>query len=777
MELNGAWEYRWGDSPTDPQGFVWASEPFGAPGWASLAFPGIPHDRPRGDEFLWERTRLPSEGRWNAPALFVPVIDQLAEVFLDGRLIYRFGDLASGRFAGYPWHMIPLGSSWAGKTLTFRIRSSHVNIGITAGAVLGSERAHHGAVVRSSVDGLVASALLLFLGVLGGILWIVRRERLHGQFALVCLGFGAFLSSYAQPARFLLLDRPLFWIHLEVLALHSLGPFMMGFIDALLGGRVLRWAWRLTGPWPLVAAGLTLAGVPVMKTLPPGQVLLLVNTVIGLVVVGRHAVQGNVDARLVAGGFALLCLSAVHDVLTTNGFLPWGVRLTMAGVVMLMMSLAAVLVRRFFEVHRQLAQLSRSLEHLLEGTREMSSERDLMLAVGHAAEHLVRDLAPVRTADTWIYFLDRNRSDRCRGHRVLAAGKPVVEDAITRSLFAFPEAQSALEKGRCVITARKELLVPVLWGEARLGFLLCTPLASEALSEAEQRFVEALAASLGVALENIHFLGEAETKGRLEVELQAAQAVQESLLPTPIEVPGLELAASYRSAAQTSGDWYFHHYHPTLRQLDVLVGDVTGHGAPAALLSGVVCGTVRNAFASLDRQLIADAEQRLREVCAAVNRVIYQTSRGQMSMTMIFLSIDLTTGEAVAINAGSPYPSWRKQSGTVTSIGAPGSRLGDHREPRVEAERIRLSVGDTLFLFTDGLVENRGPDGGVFHERALRRLLREDGPAQVLQQRVLEAARGVWRDEEPADDVTTLVLRWTQQADGALQPREAQRAS
>ncbi len=131
----GAWEYRWGDSPHLGSGeFLWAQPGATAErDWRRFTPPGTPPGR-AGSKFLWLRSRLVGPRAHDA-AMFILLVDQIFEAYLDGVLIYRFGVLdgpGAGQPAGWAPHYLPLGDDYQGKELTLRVYSEHVEIGVVA---------------------------------------------------------------------------------------------------------------------------------------------------------------------------------------------------------------------------------------------------------------------------------------------------------------------------------------------------------------------------------------------------------------------------------------------------------------------------------------------------------------------------------------------------------------------------------------------------------------------------------------------------------------------
>jgi len=274
---------------------------------------------------------------------------------------------------------------------------------------------------------------------------------------------------------------------------------------------------------------------------------------------------------------------------------------------------------------------------------------------------------------------------------------------------------------------------------------------------------------------------QAEIRRRLEQELDDAKVVQKALLPPAGgegQFPNCEIARYYQSASETGGDWYGYSYSPETQSITLYMGDVTGHGLPSALLSGVVCGAVYSAEYTHGmlgaREPRLAAERQLRNLADVVNRIVLQTGKGELLMTMAFMNVHLRTGQVAFLNAGHNMPYLVKGGGngapqqptstTVSNIVSRGSRLGEGPKPEFEVVHTKLEAGDVIVLYTDGLTENQGPDGKVFSVRDMKQVLGVRRSAGEIRDEVVARARGVWKDAPLADDHSLLVFRFLPQA-------------
>jgi serine phosphatase RsbU (regulator of sigma subunit) len=142
-------------------------------------------------------------------------------------------------------------------------------------------------------------------------------------------------------------------------------------------------------------------------------------------------------------------------------------------------------------------------------------------------------------------------------------------------------------------------------------------------------------------------------------------------------------------------------------------------------------------------------------VVGRLDRMVVRYGTEQL-VTLVYAVADAATGTLVMTNAGHPPPSLVREDGTVAQLPlADGPPLGVSRLAR-EQRTVSLAVGDTLLLFTDGLVERRGEDiddGLARLARALPALAAPDPGAGL--RRVVESVR----DETYDDDIAALALR------------------
>jgi anti-sigma regulatory factor (Ser/Thr protein kinase) len=238
-------------------------------------------------------------------------------------------------------------------------------------------------------------------------------------------------------------------------------------------------------------------------------------------------------------------------------------------------------------------------------------------------------------------------------------------------------------------------------------------------------------------------------RARLAVQDRIAQSLQRSLLPRRLpRVPGLRMAARYLPATEDSsvgGDWYdvIELGH---RRLALTIGDVAGHGMAAATFMG----QLRSATRAYARETESPGE-----LLSKLSR--FSELEHTRMATMIYATINLDTWVVNLARAGHPYPLLLHADGTSTYLTeAAGPPLGVGSAVTYGDQRLVLGPGETLLLYTDGLIERRG-ERLTEGEDALAEAVRSatDDPELMCQEIIAKLTE----PKESADDVAVLVLK------------------
>ncbi|MDF2692866.1 MAG: hypothetical protein K0S65_1249 [Labilithrix sp.] len=286
-----------------------------------------------------------------------------------------------------------------------------------------------------------------------------------------------------------------------------------------------------------------------------------------------------------------------------------------------------------------------------------------------------------------------------------------------------------------------------------------------AFSTADLELLNGMAATAAMMLQNARMHDETLLRDRLKYDLELAAKIQKSFLPREvISVEGLELFAEYRAAYTVGGDFY-DVFWVGEDKLAVFVGDISGKGIAAALLMARISSELRVA---------ALAHVEPASVMTAMNEAILASDQPELFFTAVYLTFDVKTGEVNLANAGHPTPYWCRPGKPIEPItGGASSAIGILDDPGFTATSFHLGHGDSLVLYTDGVVEAANARGHLYGSERLETCL-----AGVTSTRPNDIAEGILRSVEEyamdtavSDDLTLFICHRTLSRSATLQPQ------
>jgi len=236
-------------------------------------------------------------------------------------------------------------------------------------------------------------------------------------------------------------------------------------------------------------------------------------------------------------------------------------------------------------------------------------------------------------------------------------------------------------------------------------------------------------------------------------QLELARAVQQSLLPSPLErEKRFELVARFAPAQGVAGDFY--DYFPLGPDaMAFYLGDVQGKGLEGAMYAALVSGIMRG----LQKSGTPPAH-----LLTFLNQRLCLRPIPNKFCTLSYVVFEVAGRRFSYANAGLPFPLLLRQ-GRATRVELPGYPLGLFENATYEQQEISLDPGDCVLFFTDGLTDSlenqRERDG----ELVVRRLLESNASdsAEQLAERLLNRLPPAGSKHTPhlADDATFLLLR------------------
>jgi serine phosphatase RsbU (regulator of sigma subunit) len=301
---------------------------------------------------------------------------------------------------------------------------------------------------------------------------------------------------------------------------------------------------------------------------------------------------------------------------------------------------------------------------------------------------------------------------------------------------------------------RSELAVPIV---SEAGVIGCLNVESDRASfftpadaELLQFFASAAALSIAKALLHRQVL----EKQRLDDQLKVAHEVQSGLLPgAPPDLPGYDVAAVNIPTQAIGGDYY--DYVPLDGdRLGLVVADVSGKGVPAAL----IMATFRAALRTEMRR-----RARLPAVASQLNGAVLEFRDAARFVTAVCGVLEAASGRITYVNCGHNPPLLLRHGGGRETLRRGGAALGLFAGERFRSGTADLEPGDSLVLYTDGVVEpadGRDEEFGVERLEATIRAASER-PASEMLRSVLEATRAFSGRDRYDDDFTLVVVKRT----------------
>lgn len=189
---------------------------------------------------------------------------------------------------------------------------------------------------------------------------------------------------------------------------------------------------------------------------------------------------------------------------------------------------------------------------------------------------------------------------------------------------------------------------------------------------------------------------------RIREEVAHASLIQQDLLPEPqFSFRGIRVGAGITTSTEIGGDFY-DYFICGENRLGLIIADVSGHG--------VQSGMVTTAAKASLHTLLALGSATPTELLAGMNRAITATARRRLLMTCFIAVIDTENGQLRYANAGHNFPYLlRGGSGDLEMLQeASGFPLGFEEDSQYQEFSLEFKAGDSIILYTDGIVECRG---------------------------------------------------------------------
>ena len=264
---------------------------------------------------------------------------------------------------------------------------------------------------------------------------------------------------------------------------------------------------------------------------------------------------------------------------------------------------------------------------------------------------------------------------------------------------------------------------------------------------------------LGALAEHFNQMTEGlKERYRLQRSLDLAKEVQQNLLPrTDPVVEGLDVAGQSIYCDETGGDYFDYlsssEWGP--EKFGVLIGDVSGHGIPSALLMATARAFMRqrSSRSGSMAEVVSDVNRQL-------TRDVEETGR---FMTLFYLMLDMAARNMSWVRAGHDPAVWYDPvTEKFEELHGEGMALGvDENLQFVQYQKSGLKAGQILLLSTDGLWETQNPTGSMFGKDRIYEIIRQksDASAREILDTIVLTLDSFRQNQEPEDDITLVVIK------------------
>lgn len=371
LEMTGDWYYRW-EEPEHEFGGIPAGAFDNAQniGWQKFNYPGKPSYKP-GYKTVWIKTKLLGE-ILNDPSLFFKTEDAAFEVYMEGKLLYSFGEInsvSSKRPPGSPWHIIPLPRDYQGKNIIFRVSSIlHKNLGVINKAAIACSSTHILNIVKDDIYNTVLGFLFIFIGICT-IPYVIFRNKMQSTLIFLCFfstSIGVWLISETGMKQ-LFINRPVFWMYVAFASSYMIPVFFFKAMEHIIIYKhivIFKVLWKIYLFYAVAAFILDISNLtPIIYTLTPFFYLLIPSMGVACAVIIASAILGNTHARIFLWGFMVLVLTTVYDILGWHfKIVPWTNHVISWGMFAFLITLSFIMLRNIFEVKDKLDNYSKEIK-------------------------------------------------------------------------------------------------------------------------------------------------------------------------------------------------------------------------------------------------------------------------------------------------------------------------------------------------------------------------------------------------------------------------------
>ena len=302
------------------------------------------------------------------------------------------------------------------------------------------------------------------------------------------------------------------------------------------------------------------------------------------------------------------------------------------------------------------------------------------------------------------------------------------------------------------VETRSEMAVPLIYKGRVIGVMDIEHTRAHYFNEDHERAITTLAAQIAISIENARLYQRiAQQEQRLEHDLAMAREVQLRLLPpSKPRHEHAEFAAKFLAARTIGGDVYdFLTFDANTT--GIVLGDVSGKAAAAALFAAVVSGIIRS---------VADVALSASAMLEALNDALQERRLDSQYVAMVYAVWNDANQTLQIANAGATQPIFCR-GGEIETVQAEGFPLGMFPSAKYDEFSLATRPGDSIIFFSDGIPDAQNAAGEMFGDELLMKVVTENQhkSAADLAETILAEVTKFQGDIDRFDDETVVVLK------------------
>ena len=302
------------------------------------------------------------------------------------------------------------------------------------------------------------------------------------------------------------------------------------------------------------------------------------------------------------------------------------------------------------------------------------------------------------------------------------------------------------------VETRSEMAVPLIYKGRVIGVMDIEHTRAHYFNEDHERAITTLAAQIAISIENARLYQRiAQQEQRLEHDLAMAREVQLRLLPpSKPRHEHAEFAAKFLAARTIGGDVYdFLTFDANTT--GIVLGDVSGKAAAAALFAAVVSGIIRS---------VADVALSASAMLEALNDALQERRLDSQYVAMVYAVWNDANQTLQIANAGATQPIFCR-GGEIETVQAEGFPLGMFPSAKYDEFSLATRPGDSIIFFSDGIPDAQNAAGEMFGDELLMKVVTENQhkSAADLAETILAEVTKFQGDVDRFDDETVVVLK------------------